>query len=91
MERRSLVKAFAALPLMPLWFKKYSASSDPPTCVAELKSGNYLMFIDVKSYDWIHLAKLQLPIGVTIQYVPLFLQANQSIGDAVRLYKIEET
>ena len=93
MERRAFIWKVATVPLATcLAIDGKVASAVAPKLEA---NGRYLLFADASAVNFDHLRELipqepGLPDNCYIEIIPVKLRGDQTIDDAVRLYKVTD-
>jgi hypothetical protein len=84
-QRRELLKSFVALPFV----QALSLAGKPAVEAAAISPGHYIAFVDCQAINFYELAKIELPSGVTMDFIALKLRQGQKIDDAVTLYQVK--
>ena len=84
MNRRELIQALLPVPFVPHLVINGKMSSGS----AAIPSGDYLLFIDNETVDMGSFMGVQVPDDVRITIIPMKLRHDQTIDDAVRMYKV---
>jgi hypothetical protein len=85
-ERRELLKALAALPMVNV----IGGGQKAEGTAAQIPPGNYLVFVDAATVDVSSLVNTPIPFeNVQMQVMPLRLKDGQSMSDAVQIYRLD--
>lgn len=83
--RREVLQLLSATPLL----RVVVPDSNVDAQQAELTKGFYVMFVDRDSVNLEDLSKTEIPEGIEMQVIPLKLRSNQTIDDAIKLYRVD--
>jgi hypothetical protein len=96
MDRRTLIHAIAAMPIIPLLSSRtyhgpaLEAEEKIEVAAAAVRPGKYVVFVDAMAVDFDQLVNTPLPFpDVVMDVIPLRLGAGQTIDDCVRIYEVK--
>jgi hypothetical protein len=88
-KRRELLQSLAGIAAVPL-AKTLSVNGFTKAAVAAIPPGHYMLFADPANVDLDTFAQMDpLPQGITMDLIAVHLRTGQSIGEVVKIYKID--